>query len=66
MQGTPLFSEAEWALVVELLERERYELPSEIHHTRTSTFRDQLRERLALVESLLARLLRSDEKCTPR
>jgi hypothetical protein len=62
MKEAPTLSDAEWALVVELLERERYELPSEIHHTRTSSFRDQLRERLVLVERLLSRLPHSDDK----
>jgi repressor of nif and glnA expression len=52
----PVLSEAEWALVVELLERERGELPAEIHHTRTSALREQLRQRLEMVEGLLARL----------
>lgn len=52
----PVLSEAEWALVVELLERERGELPAEIHHTRTSAVREELRRRLQMVESLLRRL----------
>ena len=38
-------SNKEWDLIVELLERERAELPVEIHHTRTSSVREDLRER---------------------
>jgi hypothetical protein len=51
-------SEAEWELVVELLERERSELPSEIRHTRTSSVRDELRARETMVQGLLERLRR--------
>ncbi len=51
-------SEAEWELLVELLERERSELPSEIHHTRTSSLREELRQRQAMVRGLLERLSR--------
>ena len=51
-----IFSEAEWALVLELLERERHELPIEIHHTSTRKYRELLRERLRLVETVLERI----------
>ena len=54
----PALSDGEWALVVELLERERGELPAELHHTRTTTMREQLRLRLDMVDSLLRRLRR--------
>ncbi len=49
-------SEDEWALVVELLEHERGELPVEIRHTRTSSLRDDLRKRADMVRDLLERL----------
>ncbi len=49
-------SAEEWALVVELLLREQSELPTEIHHTRTSSMREELRGRLVMVRGLLARL----------
>ena len=52
----PTLTDAEWALVVELLERERSHLPIEIHHTTTRSFKEQLRRRLKLVETLLTRL----------
>jgi hypothetical protein len=53
---TPVLSDREWALVIELLERERRELPAELHHTTTSSVREQLRARLAMIEDLLERL----------
>jgi hypothetical protein len=49
-------SEQEWALIVELLERERSELPVEIHHTRSAGIREELRSRDAIVRSLRSRL----------
>ncbi len=56
MDAQPVLSEAEWGLVVELLEREQSELPSEIRHTRTSSLRAELRERERVVRHLLERL----------
>jgi len=55
-KSQPELSDAEWALIVELVKRERSELPPEIHHTRTSAVREDLRRRLELVESLLKKL----------
>ncbi len=52
----PKLTEAEWALVTELLERELQELPVEIHHTRTSSFREDLRTRRETIRSLLERI----------
>jgi hypothetical protein len=49
-------TDAEWALIIELLQRERSELPPEIHHTRTMDVREDLHRRLELVENLLAKL----------
>ena len=49
-------SDAEWDLIVELLERERGELPVEIHHTRSSSVRAELHERAEMVRNLLGRL----------
>jgi hypothetical protein len=49
-------NESERQLIVELLERERGELPAEIRRTSTPGMRDQLRERLENVERLLHRL----------
>jgi hypothetical protein len=56
MYDEPRISDAEWALIVELLERERSELPVEIHHTRSSSVRSELHERAELVRGLLNRL----------
>ncbi len=58
MAGThePLNLEsAELAILAELLESERAKLLVEIRHTHHRTFRDELRERLAVVEGLVAR-----------
>jgi len=51
-----VFTEAEWTLILELLARERHELPIEIHHTSTRKYREQLRERLRIVEEMLERV----------
>ncbi len=56
MFDEPKLSEAEWALILELLERERSELPVEIHHTRSSSVRAELQERAEMVRGLLSRL----------
>jgi len=56
MTGHVTLSEAEWELVVELLEHERAELPVEIRHTRTSSLRDELHRRREVVLRLLDRL----------
>ena len=56
MNEPPKLSEAEWALVIELLQRERHDLPAEIHHTRVASYREDLRRRAAMVNSLLERL----------
>ena len=56
MSDPPPLSQAEWSLVIELLEHERGDLPAEIRHTRTSTLRDELRRRQQMVADLLERL----------
>jgi hypothetical protein len=43
-------------IVLELLDRERTNLPVEIHHTRTAKFRDHLRHRLSIIDALFDRL----------
>ncbi len=65
MFDEPRLSEAEWDLIVELLERERSDLPVEIHHTRSSSVRSKLHERAEMVQNLLARL-RARDGLTPR
>lgn len=49
-------SDAEWELLIQLLERERGDLPSEVRHSRLRSTRDQLREREDTVHQLLDRL----------
>jgi hypothetical protein len=52
----PALSDVEWQLVIELLEREQKELPSEIRHTRTISVKDELHRRSELVKKLLHRI----------
>lgn len=56
MTGRPVLTDEEWALVIELLQRERQDLPAEIHHTRSSPYRDELHARLEAISRLLERL----------
>jgi hypothetical protein len=56
MYDEPKLSDEEWDLVVELLECERNELPVEIHHTRSSSVREDLQRRADIVRRLLERL----------
>jgi hypothetical protein len=56
MHDQPILSEAEWGLLIELLEREQEDLPAEIHHCRVSDYREGLRHRLEVVRGLLERL----------
>lgn len=56
MKSQLQLNDAEWALIIELLQRERSELPPEIHHTRTVNVREDLHRRLDLVENLLKKL----------
>jgi hypothetical protein len=52
----PNLSEAEWALVTELLEHEHRELAVEIRHTRSSAFREELQQRRKMVHDLIDRM----------
>ena len=54
MYDEPRLSDQEWAMVVELLERERNELPVEIHHTRNANVRDKLHHRAETVRNCSA------------
>ena len=52
----PVLTEAEWNVVLELLIHQRRDLLVEIRHTSTRKYRDELRERLQIVEEILQRL----------
>ena len=56
MNEQPKLSAAEWALVIQLLEREHSDLPGELHHTGQASYREELRDREELVKQLLERL----------
>jgi hypothetical protein len=50
------FSEEERALLLELLEHERSELPVEIRHTANARMRGELHERAKVVQRLIERI----------
>lgn len=52
----PMLSDKEWALIVQLLESERRELPVEMRHTDSQTYAEALDDRRMLVTDLLQRL----------
>ncbi len=56
MHDSPALTEKEWALVLELVQRELAELPSEIHHTDRSAYRKELHDRRLLLQNLLDKL----------
>jgi hypothetical protein len=56
MIATENLSEAEKALLLDLLESEQSELPVEIRHTRNALVRDELHQRAKLVHELLERM----------
>jgi hypothetical protein len=60
MHAQPELNEAEWSLICELLERERDELPTEIHHTRARNLRQELQQRREMVDELLAKVPRAE------
>lgn len=51
-----LLDDSEWDLVVELLERQRDELPHEIHHTHTAAMKEELQQRARTIDELLHKL----------
>ena len=56
MSDQPHLSPEEWDMVAELLEQECRELPVEIHHTRTTSVKKQLQDRLEMARSILDHL----------
>ena len=56
MNKQPKLSEAEWELVIDLLQEEHDELPAEIHHCDVTSYREELQHRHAMVKNLLERL----------
>lgn len=52
----PMLSEQEWSLVMQLLEAERHELPVEMRHADSKSYKDALEERRTMVEDLVQRL----------
>lgn len=56
MKCTLVMDDGEWQIVLKLLQREREELRSEIHHTDNRKFKHELQAKLDLVDSMLARM----------
>jgi hypothetical protein len=56
MQVQPTLSDREWGVVLQLLQTEREQLPSEIHHTDSHTLAEQLEERERLIDSIMQRI----------
>lgn len=56
MTGQLMLSDAEWALIVDLLQAEQTELPVEIHHSQIGEPREDLHRRKEMVDGLLTRL----------
>jgi hypothetical protein len=56
MNEQPKLSEAEWALMIDLLQEEHDELPTEIHHCEVASYREELEDRHEMVKNLLGRL----------
>ena len=55
-QQVPELSTEEWALVLQLVEREDALLPIEISHSATRAMREHLRARMTLVEQIAAKI----------
>ena len=56
MHDQPILTDAEWALVIELLQLEQRELPVEIRHATGIVAREEMHRRLQMVQGLLNRL----------
>lgn len=56
MAEQPVLTQQEWELLAELVDRERRDLPAEIHHTLVSSMRDSLRDRRRAIEELLKKI----------
>lgn len=56
MQNETVLSETQWRLMLDLLNSEHKQLLIEIRHTDTHAFREELQERLSLVESTIAQI----------
>ena len=59
MNEPVILSDAEKAILVELLTHEEESLSPEIRHTRTASVKDELRERREVMRGLLQRLRES-------
>ena len=65
MPKQPILTAEEWKFVYHLLERERSDLPVEIHHSSTRETRNYLHQQLVIVDGLLKRLKPSTQETDP-
>lgn len=56
MSSQPVLVTEEWEIIIELLESERSSLPTEIHHADRAEIREKLRQRLELLDGLIAKI----------
>ena len=56
MHELPAVTDREWALLLELVQNELTELPSEMHHTVRRDYREELSIRRRTLEDLLGKL----------
>ncbi len=56
MTTQPMLQEQEWAIIMELLESEKRELPMELRHTDSKEYAEALEGRRHLIEGLIERL----------
>lgn len=56
MADQPVLTPEEWRLLVELLQQELDELPTEIHHTDSFELRQSLQERRKKLETLIGKI----------
>lgn len=56
LEQQPVLSDQEWNLILGLLENERQELPTELHHTHNRAMAKEIEERRRRVDDLIARL----------
>jgi len=56
MTCQPELTDAEWELMLQLIEEQRRELPSEIHHTDHAGVREALHQRQKMRNQLIERI----------
>ena len=63
MECKLMLAEGEWQVVLDALERELKELPTEIHHTDNRKYRLSLKEHREFLEAVIARIREQTGSC---